>query len=88
MWPEKGENADVKDYCEKLQELNKGIKEWEDKREEMTRRFDEELALIRPAQSISSMAPTVADGGKTCPGCGMPVADDDMFCQGCGKKLQ
>jgi uncharacterized coiled-coil DUF342 family protein len=88
VWLEKGEHADIKNYCEKLQELNKGIQEWEDKRIEMTKRFEEEIALIRPVQNIGNTAPTVAGGGKTCPGCGIAVADDDMFCQGCGRKLQ
>ena len=88
VWLEKGEHADIKNYCEKLQELNKGIQEWEDKKEEMTKRFEEEIALIRPVQGISNTAPTVDGGGKTCPGCGTPVAEEDVFCQSCGKKLQ
>lgn len=88
VWLEKGEHADIKNYCEKLQELNKGIQEWEDKKEEMTKRFEEEIALIRPVPGINNTAPTVAAGAKTCPGCGTPVAEEDVFCQSCGKKLQ
>lgn len=88
VWLEKGEHADIKNYCEKLQELNKGIQEWKDKKEEMTKRFEEEIALIRPVQNIGNAVSTATGDGKTCPGCGASVAEEDVFCQSCGKKLQ
>lgn len=92
VWMEKGEKADIETYCEKVRELNQNVKEWEDKRTEMTKRFDEEIELINPNHSIKVSVNSIASDGKVvdnvCPGCGASITPDDMFCQECGTKLR
>ncbi len=82
-WSENQTQADLLEFWNKIQELEKNIAEQEAKKEEMGAKYDEEIKLINSALGVSN-------GGDTmqCPKCGAPVSRDDSFCQNCGASIQ
>lgn len=101
-WKEKNETADLLDFWNQIQTLEKQIVEQEEKRTEMGLRYDEEIRLIQvdlqTAQAATSTSSfpfvskvgtdSTATTGLICPNCGAAIGSEDMFCQSCGTKLK
>lgn len=101
-WKEENQTADLMEFWNQIQTLEKQIVEQEEKRTEMGLRYDEEIRLIQvdlqtaqAATSASSFTFTSKTGtnsigttGLGCPNCGAAIGSDDMFCQSCGTKLK
>lgn len=75
--------ADLSEFWNKMQELEKNIAEQEAKKEEMGAKYDEEIKLINSDLGISGGTDTMQ-----CPKCGAPVGRGDSFCQNCGASIQ
>lgn len=91
-WCKDRTQADLTEYWNKIQDLEKAVAEQEAKKTEMGNRYDEEIRLIRNNLGISNVstpaAATSVGGANQCPSCGAPISADDIFCQGCGTKLK
>lgn len=100
-WKEENETADLMEFWNQIQTLEKQIVEQEDKRKEMGLRYDEEIRLMQgdlqmaQAATASSFTFTSKAGtdsigttGSGCPNCGAAIGSDDIFCQSCGTKLK
>lgn len=88
-WNKENEQADLTEFWDKIQELDKQIAEQDAKKTEMGIKYDEEIRLINSNLSMN-IVKSVADvnAGNRCPKCGAAISTDDVFCQGCGTKLQ
>lgn len=88
-WCKDKEQVELTSYWEKIQLLEKQIKEQEDKKTEMGNRYDEEIKLITQSMGAGVISTGTASAGTdSCPKCGAPVVEDDLFCQSCGTKLR
>lgn len=90
-WKEENQTADLLDFWNQIQTLEKQIEEQEEKRTEMGLRYDEEIRLIQRDLQMAQEATTsssTATTGLICPNCGASIGSDDMFCQSCGTKLK
>lgn len=101
-WKEEKEPADLTEFWNQIQTLEKQVVEQEEKRTEMGLRYDEEIRLIQvdlqTAQTAQAATTTSAFSfaqkagtdttGLACPNCGAAIGNDDMFCQSCGTKLK
>lgn len=81
-WSNDGAQADLAEFWDKIQELDKGIAEQEVKKEEMVAKYDEEIRLINSNLGISSVS-----SSTQCPKCGALVGQGDRFCQNCGASI-
>ena len=88
-WKKENVQADLTEFWDKIQELDKQIAEQDAKKTEMGIKYDEEIRLINSNLSMNAVK-SVADvsAGNKCPKCGATISVDDVFCQGCGTKLQ
>ncbi len=82
-WSNDHTQADLTEFWNKIQELEKGIAEQESKKEEMGTKYDEEIKLIN-----SNLGMVSGDSAIKCPQCGAVVGRDDSFCQVCGTRVQ
>lgn len=82
-WCDGQTQADLSEFWNKMQELEKNIVEQEAKREEMGAKYDEEIKLNNSDLGVSIGADTMQ-----CPKCGAPVGHGDNFCQNCGASIQ
>lgn len=88
-WHKDKTQADLTSYWIQVKELEDKIAVQEEKKKEMTDRYDEEISLI--ASNLSAAGSNSSEGTQGtafCPNCGASVAKGDIFCQGCGAKLQ
>lgn len=88
-WHKDKTQADLTSYWIQVKELEDKIAVQEEKKKEMTDRYDEEISLI--ASNLSAAGSNSSEGIQGtafCPNCGASVAKGDIFCQGCGAKLQ
>ncbi len=93
VWSNNGAQADLTEFWNKIQELEKAVAEQEVKKEEMVAKqevkkeemvakYDEEIRLINSNLGISSVSFSLQ-----CPKCGAPVGQGDRFCQNCGASI-
>ena len=82
-WVNSHTQADLSEFWDKIQELEKGIAEQETKKTEMGAKYDEEIRLIN-----SNLGVSAAGDSALCPKCGAPVGQGDSFCQNCGASIQ
>lgn len=88
-WSRDKTQADLMDFWNKIQELEKQIAEQEAKRTDMGIKYDEEIRLINSNIGMNAVNSASPDNtGIHCPKCGAAINNDDIFCQGCGAKLQ
>ncbi|MBE5884442.1 MAG: zinc ribbon domain-containing protein [Lachnospiraceae bacterium] len=88
-WNKDKAQADLTEFWDKIQDLEKQIAEQETKRTEMGIKYDEEIRLINSNLGMHAANATSTVGtGAACPKCGAAISDDDIFCQGCGAKLK
>lgn len=81
-WSNNDAQADLTEFWDKIQELEKAVAEQEVKKEEMVAKYDEEIRLINSNLGISSVSSSLQ-----CPKCGAPVGQGDRFCQNCGANI-
>lgn len=88
-WKKENVQADLTEFWDKIQELDKQIAEQDAKKTEMGIKYDEEIRLINSNLSMNTVKSVVdVSAGNKCPKCGAVISVDDVFCQGCGTKLQ
>ncbi|MBQ7920781.1 MAG: zinc ribbon domain-containing protein [Lachnospiraceae bacterium] len=89
VWIKEKTQADLIEFWNKIQELERQIAEQDAKRTEMGIKYDEEIRLLHSSMGIV-VANTISNEntGKKCPSCGAAISDADVFCQSCGAKLQ
>lgn len=88
-WIRQNTAADLKEFWNRMGELDRQIAEQEKKRTEMGIKYDEEIQLIHNSMGVMTVNPPAPVGtGKQCPSCGASVSDEDVFCQVCGARLQ
>lgn len=88
-WKKENVQADLTEFWDKIQELDKQIAEQDAKKTEMGIKYDEEIRLINCNLSMNTeKSVTDVSTGNKCPKCGAVISADDVFCQGCGTKLQ
>lgn len=88
-WIRQNTAADLKEFWNRMGELDRQIAEQEKKRTEMGIKYDEEIQLIHNSMGVMTVNPPAPVGtGKQCPSCGTAVSDEDVFCQVCGVRLQ
>jgi len=83
-WTDGEKQADLMEFWNKIQELDKLIAEQDAKKVEMGTRYNEEIKLISGNLSISTENSALF---KTCPNCKGQVGVSDAFCQSCGTKV-
>lgn len=83
VWCKDNSKADLTEYWNKVQGLDKEIAEQEEKKIQMKNRYDEEILLINGSIGIRNTG-----AGTICPKCGAAVAENDVFCQKCGEKVK
>lgn len=89
VWNRDKTQADLTEFWDKIQDLEKQIAEQEAKRSEMGIKYDEEIRLINSNLGMhAANEPSTVDTGAKCPKCGAAISEDDIFCQGCGAKLK
>ena len=82
-WCRDNSQADLTEYWNKIQDLDRLISEQEAKKTEMGSKYDEEIKLINSNLGISNSGSNIQ-----CPKCGAAIKEDDVFCLKCGEKLK
>ena len=83
VWCRDSSQADLTEYWNKIQDLDRMVAEQEAKKVEMGSKYDEEIQLINTNLGISNTGSSIQ-----CPKCGAAINADDVFCLKCGEKLK
>ena len=73
-------NQVIKEYWNRVDEINVKIQEKEAKKKEMEEKYNEELVLLQASSGIKA--------SLACPKCGYGVSENDGFCEKCGNRLK